>query len=210
MVANSANIGFTTFPQFFYSPVKNNAVDAAKKVAAGMDGACAATGEADFYSFGRRLLGLAGRIAAEGGEGETAVAAPCTCAEPEGGPVSYNNVPVVLQPSVSLSPSFGVTTGEVASKVRGGSISARSTLVLDGEDIILDGLVLDGALIVKAVAGASVQIRGLAVTNAGWEYVPLAEGEEVPEHLTIRGFKLLKNEERLLEFTEPGTYEVTE
>ena len=71
--------------------------------------------------------------------------------------------------------------------------------------IILDGLVLDGALIVKAVAGASVQIRGLAVTNAGWEYVPLAEGEEVPEHLTIRGFKLLKNEERLLEFTEPGT-----
>ena len=43
-------------------------------------------------------------------------------------------------------------------KVRGGSISARSTLVIDGEDIIVDGLVLDGALIVKAVAGASVRI----------------------------------------------------
>ena len=33
---DSANIGFTTFPQFFYSPVKNNAADAVKKVAAGM------------------------------------------------------------------------------------------------------------------------------------------------------------------------------
>ena len=64
--------------------------------------------------------------------------------------------------------------------------------------------------------------------NAGWEFVPLAEGEDAPEHLTIRmrctnliyqspacisillrdvaagGFKLTKHEERLLEFMEPG------
>eukprot|EP01048_Picozoa_sp_COSAG05_P021079 COSAG05_NODE_3771_length_1845_cov_4.695876_2_plen_71_part_00 len=28
----TANVGFTTFGSFFYSPVKNNTVDAAKKV----------------------------------------------------------------------------------------------------------------------------------------------------------------------------------
>ena len=37
---------------------RNNPADAAKKVAAGMDGACAASGEADVYAFSARLLGL--------------------------------------------------------------------------------------------------------------------------------------------------------
>ena len=47
LLPSDANIGFSTFDKFFYSPVKNNAADAAKKVAAGMDGACAASGEAE-------------------------------------------------------------------------------------------------------------------------------------------------------------------
>jgi UDP-sugar pyrophosphorylase len=111
---------------------------------------------------------------------------------------------------VVLSPAFGVTSSEVADKVRGGSISAASTLVVDGEGVILEGLTLDGALIVRAAAGATVHI------NRGWEFVALADGagsaEEggVTEDLAIRGYQLVKHEERVLNFTEPGHYEVTE
>ena len=210
----SAAVGFTTFPLFFYSPVKNNATDAAKKVAKGLAGACPATGEADLYSFARRLIGMETRLEAPSllVDGTAQVAAPCVCAVADGGAVSYNDVPVELGPAVVLSPSFGVTSTEVAGKVRGGTISARSTLVLDGEDIIVEDLELDGALVVRAVAGACVRIKGLKVKNAGWEFVALGaeDDDTAPEELKIRGFKVLKHEERALEFTDPGTYEIIE
>ena len=38
----------------------------------------------------------------------------------------------------------------------------------------------------------------------------LAEGEEAAEEVRIRGYRLEKKEQRVLEFTEPGTYEITE
>eukprot|EP01043_Picozoa_sp_COSAG02_P016245 COSAG02_NODE_711_length_18126_cov_43.786986_4_plen_381_part_00 len=205
----SAMIGFTTFPYCFYSPVKNNPVDAAKKVAKGMKGACAATGEADLYAFARLLINIDARIETPGGE--PGVAAPCICADTDEAAAHYLGVPVKLVPAIALSPSFGVTTTEVAAKVRGGTISARSTLVLDGEDIIIEDLVLDGALVVHAVAGACVRIKGLKVSNRGWEFAALcADDEDVPEELAIRGYKLLKHEQRTLEFTDPGSYEITE
>eukprot|EP01047_Picozoa_sp_COSAG01_P009525 COSAG01_NODE_392_length_17668_cov_5.382264_10_plen_752_part_00 len=83
LMAPTAAVGFTTFDAFFYSPVKNNTGDAAAKVAKGQSGACAATGEADFYAIGAKLLGLTGRY-------ETVVAVPTEppAAEPEAEPVA--------------------------------------------------------------------------------------------------------------------------
>ena len=164
--AQDANIGFSTFDKFFYSPVKNNPADAAKKVAAGMDGACAASGEADVYAFSARLLGLEGR----GADG--AAVPPCACGSLDGPSGVYLGVPAALSPTLVLSPAFAVTTSEAASKVRGGSISARSSLVIEGEDIVLEELELDGALVVRAVEGAVVRAKGLRVSNAGWAFVP--------------------------------------
>lgn len=205
----SAFVGFTTFPWCMYSPVKNNALDAAKNVAKGIRAACAATGEADLYAFARRLIGMEARIVTSGGE--AAVAAPCTCAVAEGDITRYLNVPAELLPAVFVSPSFGVTSTEIAAKVRGGTISARSTLVLDGEDIVVEDLVLDGAFVVHAVAGASVRLKGLKVTNRGWEFAALGDDDtDAPEELAIRGYTLLKHEQRTLEFTDPGSYEITE
>ena len=111
--AQDANIGFSTFDKFFYSPVKNNPADAAKKVAAGMDGACAASGEADVYAFSARLLGLEGR----GADG--AAVPPCACGSLDGPSGVYLGVPAALSPTLVLSPAFAVTTSEAASKVRG-------------------------------------------------------------------------------------------
>ena len=45
---------------------------------------------------------------------------------------------------------------------------------------------VDGALVVRAVAGAKVTIGKLNVKNAGWEWRPLAEGESATEEERIR------------------------
>lgn len=52
---------------------------------------------------------------------------------------------------------------------------SASTLVLEGEGLHLEGLELDGALVIKAAPGARVSVRGLKVSNEGWVMVPLPE-----------------------------------
>lgn len=113
------------------------------------------------------------------------------------------------------------------------SISGRSTLYLEGPGISVGALALDGALIVRAVPGATVSecamrhapagslgtadgplpraaIKRLRVENAGWEFVPLAPGEDAPLAVQIRGFKLIKHAQRELTFDAPGDYVVDE
>ncbi len=55
-------------------------------------------------------------------------------------------------------------------------------------------------------------IKHLTVDNKGWELVPLASrpGVVVSEQLQIRGYDLEKHEQKVLRFTEPGSYVVDE
>ena len=68
-----------------------------------------------------------------------------------------------------LSPSFGVTQTEVAKRLADAEvkISARSTLVLDGRDIVVNKLNLDGALVVKVTNGSKAVLEDVNVTNDG-------------------------------------------
>ncbi|CAN0065898.1 unnamed protein product [Sphacelaria rigidula] len=50
-----------------------------------------------------------------------------------------------------------------------------STLILEGEELYLESVELDGALSLKAGAGARVTVRGLKVSNDGWAMIPLPE-----------------------------------
>jgi hypothetical protein len=53
-------------------------------------------------------------------------------------------------------------------------ISKNSTLVLDGQDIVVDSLNLDGVLIVRATNGSRVVITDLDVkTDTAWKFVEL-------------------------------------
>lgn len=54
-------------------------------------------------------------------------------------------------------------------------LAPRSVLLLDGPDISIRNLRVDGALVVKAVPGAKVVIDGLSVSNAGWSWTPLEQ-----------------------------------
>ena len=44
------------------------------------------------------------------------------------------------------------------------------------------------------------------MNNAGWTLKPLAEGEDVPDSIKIRGFNIVKKETKVFEFMEAGEF----
>jgi hypothetical protein len=179
-----ARVGFTQLDRWLcFSPVKNHHADAAKKAAAGGPPESASTGEADMYAASARMLRAAG-MHIEAGE-----------------PLAPLGIPVVLAPQLHLSPAFATTWGELLKKVKGGAISKRSSLVVNGE-ASLRGLELDGALVVHACNGASAKLEGLRVTNAGWQLQLLAADEAAAEEVAMRGYKLVQMHSRTLAFSD--------
>ncbi|OEL18656.1 Eukaryotic initiation factor 4A-3 [Dichanthelium oligosanthes] len=114
------------------------------------------------------------------------------------GPVvdTFNGQEVEVWPRITWSPWWGLTFKDVKEKVHGNSsISQRSALVINGRNIFLEGLSLDGTLIVNAVDEAEVKVTG-HVQNKGWaiqhvDYKDTSEKEEI----RIRGFKFEKVEQ---------------
>jgi UDP-sugar pyrophosphorylase len=92
-------------------------------------------------------------------------------------------------------------------------LTPRAALVIDGRDIEVRNLRLDGALIVRAVPGAHVLIDGLSVSNAGWEWASLdraaaAGGAPPTPEEAMRGFRVLRHDTLTLQFDAPGEYHV--
>ncbi|KAL6747103.1 nucleotide-diphospho-sugar transferase [Haematococcus lacustris] len=195
---DSAKVGFTSINQVWasYSPVKNNAVDARAKAKQGEPTHSATSAELDIYKTNSLLLQqLAG-----------AVLLP-----PAPQPATFNAIPSQLYPRVVLSPSFAPVLADIKAKVAPGSISLApgAVLVLDGPGISIKGpLKVAGALVIRAVAGAEVEVQQLSVSNAGWVWWPLQEGEPAREEERIRGFKVLKKECLELVFDTPGRFTV--
>lgn len=187
-----AKVSFAKMERWIsYSPVKNGVKAGAALSEKGLPPMTASIGEADLYAANRGLLRLASMQVAD--------AAPMT----------FLGLNITPGPRVVLAPSFALGVGDVLHKVRGGNLTARSTLIVSGPDVQIDNLELDGTLIVRAVAGASVHLKGLVVRNRGWAIEPLKEGgRRAPEELRVRGYQLVKYEQRVLEFSVPGTYVV--
>ena len=84
-----------------------------------------------------------------------------------------------------IKPSFACSLSELKAKVQGKwEISARSSLVLEGKDTVVNGLKLDGyAVISQSVEGLS------KVDQHVPHYVPVETTDA--EYLQIRGFKLV-------------------
>jgi len=196
LFGHTEKVGVSIFDRrWSFSANKNNIADAAAKHQAGSPPESAATAESDFYLAGRMRLAAAGATVEE--------------AEQE----LILGVPLVPGPKVLLHPSFAMTLAEAREKVSGCSISGEAALVLDGKDIMLDGVKLSGrsALVVKACDGAKVTVRG-SFENEGIELVRLTEEElssaEVPEYLRIRGYRFEDRAAALYEFDQPGEYVV--
>jgi len=190
-LGNAANVGFTTMERWLtFSPAKNDPESGAASSKKGSPPGTPGSAEADVYRAHAKTLREVCGMDVEAPQVQT-----------------FAGIPVALMPAVALSPDFAVTSSELRHKVRGGRVSARSTLVIEGEGVqLLQGLDLDGALVIRAGAGVSLRISGLKVRNKGWEFVEAAA--DTPEEIRIRGFELVKHETKVIEVTEPGSYEV--
>src|SRR3989338_1512397 len=192
-----STVGATHFEKrHVFSPVKNNLVTGARNPANGLYPDAMPTGEADFHKHFRRLLQRA--------EVQINV---------EGNPATARGVPYQAGAKVVLRPRFAQTVREIIEKIKGGSITDRSTLIIDGEHVVLENLQLDGALIIRTAPDVTLTIRNATVTNAGWHFVELTDEEirdpTVSSELKVRGYRLDKRGERVIELSEPGDYELS-
>ncbi|EED88709.1 hypothetical protein THAPSDRAFT_42326 [Thalassiosira pseudonana CCMP1335] len=194
-MGSEANIGFTMFDRWFtFSPAKNSldaGVEDVKK--GGKAPGTMSSAESDKYIQNQRKLKFAG------------VDVPVT---EEKDLVSISGIPVTPGPRIILCPGFAITQQEVVEKMEGGKITQRSTLVLEGEDLKVKNLDLDGALIIRTGHDCNVTVDGLVVRNKGFELEEVPEGSDVPEEVAIRGYTMKKEEVMEIIINEPGKYHV--
>lgn len=197
-----ARIGVTVFGDYdlfksrthrLYCPTKNNLSDAVLKAAKGIPDASAATSEMTIYATNCCLLRALGAHVEDPKE------------------VTFKGMSHKEWAHVVMTPRF-LARGVTASFPTPAElvISQRSTLVLDGRNITLKKLKLDGYLIIKAVDQAFVTLENVSVENGAPVFKETSEDETV-ETLRMRGFTFAqpKPEPCVLEYNQPGVYTVT-
>jgi len=126
----------------------------------------------------------------------------------EGDLVPVAGIPITPGPRVILCPGFAITQQEVIEKIEGGKITQWSALVLEGDDLKVKNLDIDGALIIRTGHDCDVTVDGLVVRNQGYVVEEIAEGADVPEEVAIRGYTMNKQEAMEIIITEPGKYTI--
>lgn len=192
-MGSDVNIGFTTFDRWFtFSPAKNSLESGIEAVENGNNApGTMSSAESDKYIQNQRKLKHAGMDVKVTEEEDL---------------VRVGGIPVTAGPRIIISPSFAITQEEVVKKIKGGSISERSSLVLAGEGLVIKNLDLDGALVIKTANGCDVTVDGLVVKNKGIQLVEIPDGKEVDEVVAIRGYTMNKEEVKEIIIDEPGKY----
>lgn len=167
--------------EFCFSAVKNNCEDALKKSQIGLPPECAASGEMDIYHAQRIKCHSPGQ---EVSPTETS---------------TIGGIPFDTGPRLVLSPEFAILKNDLQCKLKNIHIKPHSTLWIEGEDIHIDGLELDGTLTIHVEKGGKLTLKNCSVNNDGWPLVLLKPDEKAPEFLKIRQFKIDKiNEKRIV------------
>lgn len=190
-------VGFTNFDRLMaFSPVKNSMSGALDVVKKGNAADAMPTGESDRYKYNRNLLARAGVTVNVAGEQRL-----------------VHGIPITEGARVIFSPRFAVTPADVQNKIKGGSITNNSVVLLDGTNIRLENADINGTLRIRAVDNARVTVQG-SINNQGSRFVELTAEEmapgntSVPEYLKIRGYRVEVVEETSFNFTEEGDYQI--
>lgn len=132
LLPTGSKVGFTMAPAWIcYSPCKNNATDAAAAIASGIPSASPLTAESDQYQVWVKMLQSLG---CEINLGEEEI---------------YLGIKSILSPRLIFHPSFAIFPGELSEKFLNPGkvkISSRSTLIIEGNNVMIDSLYLDGSL----------------------------------------------------------------
>jgi UDP-sugar pyrophosphorylase len=205
---HAQKVGFTCIDsEVCFSPVKNATTDGIALQSKGINPGVAATGEQDQYQAQAIILRKMGVQVAE-----------------PAGDLTFCNIKVHLTPAIVLKPNFVSCPAEYKIKFPNPSqvkISSRSSLVVEGEGIVIQSLDLDGALIIRAEPGANVNmnmnmnmnmninaacvIDNLVVKNKGW--VNVSDSSSDNEVIQMRGYRLSKLETKTIVFKADGTIE---
>ena len=194
-----ARVGFVSMDRWLtFSPAKNSLPSGVEAVAAGSSApGTLSSSESDAYIANQRKLMELG-VKISGGDDVL--------------DASIGGIPVTMGPRVVLSQHFGLTKKDLKqSIVNGGIISRRSSLVIEGlGDVILDGIELDGALVIKTVRGVKLTLKKSKIVNKGWKLRELTGEERRVEELSIRGYALDRVETKLIDIKEEGDWECNE
>ncbi|KAL8167588.1 hypothetical protein V2J09_009087 [Rumex salicifolius] len=174
----TARVGFTVVdPWLAYAPVKNNPEGAAK-VPKGNPYHSATSGEMAIYRAHSMILRKAG-IKVEDPKSSV-----------------FNGQEVQVWPQIIWKPKWGVTFSDVKRKIKGNCcISQRSSMVINAENVFIEDLSLDGALVINSTNDAEVNVGG-SVHNKGWIIESVDNKDKsVAEEIRIRGFKMNKIEQ---------------
>lgn len=194
-MGSDANIGFTMFDRWFtFSPAKNSLESGIEAVSKGSTApGTMSSAESDKYIQNQRKLKHAGVDLSVTEENDL---------------VPIGGIPVTPGPRVILCPAFAMTQEEVVRKIQGGKISDRSSLVLEGQGIVVKNLDLDGALVIRCHPEAELEIDGLVVKNKGYVLEEIPEGADVDETVSIRGYTIEKTESMEIIIDGPGKFYV--
>ena len=185
-VGSGQVVGWTRYPiEYGYFPCKNDIVSAAKLSASGVPPHSASSAEMAVYHMYTTMLVTLG-----------ATLGPPTQR-------TFRQVEVSVGPSIVLHPSFAPCFTCLADKMPSPSaisISSSSSLVVRGEEIVIEHLHLEGSLVIDVADGGSLRIVSLTVKNEGWAFEELddaamAAAEEV---VAIRGFTVAKRATRTI------------
>ena len=172
--------------------MKNAASDGVALQEKGISPGVAASGEADQYGAQAKICRSIG------------------CVVGESTPHVFHGISVPLSPTIVLKPNFVTFPAEYKAKFPFPSlveISARSSLVVEGGNVVIKSLDLDGALVIKCEEGAPMgTIDGLVISNQGWVFEK-AEDETTDEVIRMRGYRLNKLETCTIVFKQDGTVE---
>ena len=108
---------------------------------------------------------------------------------------SFAGIDLKMPPHVVLLPSFGTSLTDVKARFSDGAsltMTSRSSLVLEGDVIFTGKVTIDGALVIKAQQGATVTVKDLAVSNAGWSLVAVDRDAE-DEFVRMRGYQVKRD-----------------
>ena len=193
LLDNDDKVGFASFDRWIsFSPCKNNLAEARVKSSSGLDAWGAFTAEVDFYNQNANILSQLG-INVE----------PAT-------DVVMSGVSAKMTAMIWLSPGFVAPLSKLPSHFptpQQVNISRRSCLIINGAQVKINQLNLDGALVISTCHGAEVIIKSLTVKNEGWVFVERDDSALVaPER--IRGYTINRKHQMVLNFTRPGRYVV--
>eukprot|EP00405_Crypthecodinium_cohnii_P049605 CAMPEP_0206601420 /NCGR_PEP_ID=MMETSP0325_2-20121206/46593_1 /ASSEMBLY_ACC=CAM_ASM_000347 /TAXON_ID=2866 /ORGANISM="Crypthecodinium cohnii, Strain Seligo" /LENGTH=428 /DNA_ID=CAMNT_0054113337 /DNA_START=78 /DNA_END=1360 /DNA_ORIENTATION=- len=186
--------GFTRYPEEFgYFPCKNSIAKAKELSQKGLPAHGAASAEGALYRANCLFLRKLGATVAEP-----------TVREWAGGAQE-------MWPAVVFDPDFAPCMRELRDKLPAPSrikIASGASVHIQGRDLKIDSMDIEGAVSVQVMPEASLHIESLRVRNRGHEFVALDEEEQIsaPEILKIRGYKLQRHETEVIEVTEPGEW----